>query len=55
MSKYQFTDDISATLNINNLFDKHYYTGYGDKFYPNVAVKTYGDPRNMMLTTRWDF
>jgi outer membrane receptor for ferric coprogen and ferric-rhodotorulic acid len=38
------------TFNVNNLFDKHYYTniGFYDSAYP-------GDPRNMMVTTRWDF
>ncbi|MBB3103650.1 TonB-dependent siderophore receptor [Azomonas macrocytogenes] len=50
MSKYQITDKLSATLNINNLFDKFYYTNIG---YYNT--KAYGEPRNMMLTTRWDF
>lgn len=50
MAKYQFTDKLSTTLNINNLFDKYYYTNIN--FYAN---KAYGDKRNMMLTTRWDF
>ncbi|MBB3103854.1 TonB-dependent siderophore receptor [Azomonas macrocytogenes] len=50
MSKYQMTDKLSATLNINNLFDNYYYTNIG-----NVNTKAYGEPRNMMLTTRWDF
>ncbi|AOE67518.1 ligand-gated channel [Pseudomonas fluorescens] len=50
MTRYQVTDNLSATLNVNNLFDKHYYTniGFYDSAYP-------GDPRNVMLTTRWDF
>ncbi|MCI1740638.1 MAG: TonB-dependent receptor [Pseudomonas veronii] len=50
MAKYQITDNVSATLNVNNLFDKYYYTNIG--FY-NTAY--YGDPRNVMVTTRWDF
>ena len=50
MTRYQITPHLSATLNLNNLFDKSYYTNIG--FY-NSAV--YGDPRNVMLTTRWDF
>ena len=50
MAKYQITDNVSATLNVNNLFDKYYYTNIG--FY-NTAY--YGDPRNVMLTTRWNF
>ncbi|ACO76484.1 outer membrane ferripyoverdine receptor [Azotobacter vinelandii CA] len=50
MGKYQVSDSVSATLNINNLLDKYYYSNYG---YGNG--KMYGEPRNMMLTTRWDF
>jgi len=50
MTKYQITPDLSATLNVNNVFDKYYYTNIG--FY-NSAV--YGEPRNVMVTTRWDF
>ena len=50
MTRYQLTENLSATLNVNNLFDKHYYTniGFYDSAYP-------GDPRNVMVTTRWDF
>nr|WP_236616388.1 TonB-dependent receptor [Azotobacter vinelandii] len=50
MSKCQITNNLSATLNVNNLLDKYYYSNYG---FGNG--KMYGEPRNMMLTTRWDF
>ena len=50
MARYQFTKQLSATVNANNLFDKTYYTNLG--FYKAGA---YGEPRNYMLTTRWDF
>jgi len=50
MAKYQITPTLSTTVNLNNLFDKYYYTNIG--FY-NSAV--YGEPRNVMITTRWDF
>ncbi|WP_109512717.1 TonB-dependent siderophore receptor [Pseudomonas ovata] len=50
MARYQFSENLSATLNANNLFDKSYYTNIG--FYNSAA---YGEPRNFMLTTRWDF
>ncbi|SQF99069.1 TonB-dependent siderophore receptor [Paucimonas lemoignei] len=50
MTKYQITPALSATVNLNNVFDKYYYTNIG--FY-NSAV--YGEPRNVMVTTRWDF
>lgn len=50
MAKYQFTDNVCATLNVNNLFDKYYLTNIG---FFNTAY--YGDPRNVMLSTRWNF
>lgn len=50
MTRYQFTKNLSTTLNLNNVFDKPYYTNVG--FY-NSAI--YGAPRHFMLTTRWDF
>lgn len=50
MARYQITDNLSATVNVNNLFDKAYYTNIG--FYDSAY---YGDPRNVMVTTRWDF
>ncbi|MFS1286140.1 TonB-dependent siderophore receptor [Pseudomonas piscis] len=50
MTRYQITDSLSATLNVNNIFDKSYYTNVG--FYNSAA---YGEPRNFMLSTRWDF
>ena len=50
MTKYQITPALSATVNLNNVFDKYYYTNIG---FHNSAV--YGEPRNVMVTTRWDF
>ena len=50
MARYQLTEQLSATLNVNNVFDKSYYTNIG--FYNSSY---YGDPRNVMLSTRWDF
>lgn len=50
MARYQFSDHLSATLNVNNLFDKYHYTNIG--FYNSSY---YGDPRNVMLTTRYAF
>ena len=50
MARYQLTEQLSATLNVNNVFDKSYYTNIG--FY-NSSYS--GDPRNVMLSTRWDF
>ena len=50
MARYQITENVSATLNVNNLFDKKYFTNIG--FYNSSY---YGDPRNVMLSTRWNF
>jgi outer membrane receptor for ferric coprogen and ferric-rhodotorulic acid len=50
MTRYQISENLSATVNLNNLFDKVYYTNIG--FYTSAY---YGDPRNVMVTTRWDF
>ena len=50
MARYQVTENLSATVNLNNAFDKSYYTNIG--FYNSSY---YGDPRNVMVTTRWDF
>ncbi len=50
MAKYDINDDTDVTLNVNNLFDKTYYTRYG--FY---AGAIYGDPRSMSVTLRTRF
>ncbi len=50
MARYQVSENLSATLNVNNAFDKKYMTNIG---FFNASY--YGDPRNVMLTTRWDF
>lgn len=50
MARYRFNEHLSATLNMNNVLDQKYYTNVG--FYNSVS---YGDPRNVMVTTRWDF
>ncbi|WP_455925463.1 TonB-dependent siderophore receptor [Pseudomonas putida] len=45
MARYDINQDVSLTLNADNLFDKTYYTRYG--FY---AGAIYGDPRSLSLT-----
>ncbi|NER61627.1 TonB-dependent siderophore receptor, partial [Pseudomonas sp. MAFF212428] len=50
MARYQISEQLSATLNVNNVFDKAYFTNIG--FYNSAS---YGDPRNVMVTTRWEF
>ncbi|NIE76181.1 TonB-dependent siderophore receptor [Pantoea sp. Ap-967] len=51
MARYQFNEQLSTTLNVNNLFDKKYLSALDTTFYSGY----YGDPRNVMVTTRWDF
>lgn len=48
MVRYDFTPKVSATLNVNNLFDKNYYRYIAHE----RAYNYYGDPRNVMLTLR---
>ncbi|MET1080704.1 MAG: TonB-dependent siderophore receptor [Pseudomonas sp.] len=50
MAKYDVTDDLSLTLNGNNLTNKKYFNNLG--FYGGGF---YGDPRNLTLTGRWSF
>ncbi|MFO2463591.1 TonB-dependent siderophore receptor [Pseudomonas sp. 15FMM2] len=48
MSRYQFDQHLSASLNVNNLFDKKYYERVG--FYNGVY---WGDPRSVTLALDW--
>ncbi|MFJ3484996.1 TonB-dependent siderophore receptor [Pseudomonas sp. NPDC090202] len=50
MTRYQYNEHLSFAVNANNVFDKRYLTGLG-----NFDTSYYGEPRNMMLTTCWDF
>ena len=47
---YKINQEFTVAANLNNMFDKKYYTNIG--FYDSAY---YGDPRNVMVTTRWDF
>jgi outer membrane receptor for ferric coprogen and ferric-rhodotorulic acid len=47
MARYRISKELSATLNLNNLLDKTYYSSaYGNY---------YGDPRNVMLSLNYRF
>ena len=50
MARYQLENGLSAQLNVENLFDKSYYSQIG--FYNQLA---YGEPRNVTLTLRYQF
>lgn len=44
MAGYRIAPNLSATLNVANLFDKRYFQGAWQSFY--------GEPRNVTLTLR---
>ncbi|MDF0732038.1 TonB-dependent siderophore receptor [Pseudomonas entomophila] len=48
MGRYQFDEHLSASLNVKNLFDEHYYNNLG--FYNGVY---YGEPRTLMVSLDW--
>lgn len=48
MAQYAFTPRLSATLNVNNVFDKAYYTDI------NISG-WYGEPRSAFLNLRYAF
>ena len=48
--KYEISKNLSAQLNINNLFDKEYYSNI---VYDMQYI--YGDPRNTTLSLNYKF
>ncbi|MDR6713720.1 outer membrane receptor for ferric coprogen and ferric-rhodotorulic acid [Pseudomonas hunanensis] len=50
MTRYQYNEHLSFTVNANNVTDKRYLSGLG-----NFDTTYYGEPRNVMLTTKWEF
>lgn len=50
MTRYQHNEHLSFMLNANNVLNKKYLTGLG-----NFDTTYYGEPRNLMLTSKWDF
>ena len=50
MARYEFTPQLSGQINLNNVFDKKYYSQIG--FYQQYA---YGDPRNLMASVKYQF
>lgn len=51
MARYDFSDKLSATLNVNNLFDKKYITSVSDWWYSGY----YGAPRSVALNVKYKF
>ena len=50
MARYELNKHLSASLNLNNLFDREYYAGYG--LYSSAF---YGDPRNLTVGLKYQF
>ncbi len=50
MASYQLTDNLTLSLNIDNLLDEKYYT-----MMDIYSVYSWGAPRSYMLTTRYNF
>jgi outer membrane receptor for ferric coprogen and ferric-rhodotorulic acid len=50
---YRPAKNLDIQLNVNNLFDKSYYKSLGPNL--NIGASVYGEPRNFMLTTRYQF
>ncbi len=51
MARYDITKELSATVNVNNVFDKKYFSALDPTFFTGY----YGEPRNVMFTTRYSF
>ncbi len=49
MAKYDFSENVSAKLNIRNLFDKKYYSS------TNIYSNVWGDPLNASLSLSYKF
>ena len=50
LASYDFTGQLKGTVNLNNLFDRVYYSGIG-----NYNTAYYGDPRNVMFNVKYSF
>lgn len=49
MARYAFSPQLAATINVNNVFDKHYYSGL------SAYGGVYGAPRNVMFSAVYTF
>jgi iron complex outermembrane receptor protein/outer membrane receptor for ferric coprogen and ferric-rhodotorulic acid len=50
MARYDVSSQLSLSLNVENLTDKYYYTGFG-----GYNGYTYGNPRNAWLKANYKF
>lgn len=51
MARYEFSDQLSATLNVNNVFDKKYISSVSDWWYSAYN----GAPRSVALNVKYKF
>ncbi|MBN9342158.1 MAG: TonB-dependent receptor, partial [Comamonadaceae bacterium] len=51
MARYEFSGQLSATLNIANVFDKKYIASVADWWYSG----TYGAPRSVAASLKYRF
>lgn len=51
MARYAVTQDLSVSVNLNNLFDKDYVSSIDSTFYGYYR----GDPRNFLATIRYNY
>ncbi len=51
MARYDITRNLSASANLNNVFDKKYFSSLDPTFFTGY----YGEPRNVMFSTRYAF
>lgn len=54
MGRYQVNNHLSISLNIDNVFDKKYYSGI-TKFEGQGLFYTWGMPRSVNVSARYDF
>jgi len=47
MARYDITNNLSAWVNLNNVFDKEYYS--------TTSAGVYGAPRNLMTSLKYNF
>ncbi|WP_313646488.1 TonB-dependent receptor domain-containing protein, partial [Pseudomonas sp.] len=51
LARYDVTPALSASVNVNNVFDKKYFSALDPTFFTGY----YGEPRNVMFSTRYAF
>jgi outer membrane receptor for ferric coprogen and ferric-rhodotorulic acid len=55
MARYRFNQHLSANVNVNNVFDKKYYSGVNTFDFGEGLYYTWGEPRNLNVSVRYDF